>query len=94
MAAHRVPSFEAVWNEFVLQARLKYLVFKRSIWLLEMTLLLVVVFLLCTTHFHPWLCWAVVVVQSWRALTEALNHRELALRFNVADRFPLFAYPS
>lgn len=79
------------WAEFVLQFRVQYLMFKRSVWMFE-TLLFFIAALL--VHMLP-LSWevriAVITVCFMRALTEALNHAHLARDFGVADRYPLLA---
>ncbi len=79
-------------EEFVLQARLKYVAFKRCIWFFETLLLLVLFLVVEIAHVeNPWY-WTVLVAQSLRVLTEALNHVALAQYHQISDWFPLI-YP-
>ena len=80
-----------MWQELVFQARLRYLMFKRCVWLIECLLVLavaLVVHILPISDTTRYFCIAFALL---RALTEALNHYHLATNFNARDRWHFLA---
>lgn len=87
-------SAPALMDEFTFQARLRYLAFKRTVWLMEtllLVILLVVVYLLRIPY--PWNT-ALVVLQAMRVAGEMWNHSHLAQGFNARDRWIWFPFIS
>lgn len=82
-----------MWNEFTLQARLKYCAFKRIVGLME-TIILIILALLVDVLEVPAPYWqTLLLVQFGRVIAEILNHFELTNYFHIRDRwivFPLF----
>lgn len=79
-----------VWREAVFEARLKYLAFKRTTWLLETVLLIVMSTLLYVMDVkEPWrtIC---ICVQLARVITEMVNHRALAHFIGAPDHYTWF----
>ena len=81
-----------LWDEWVLQARLKYLAFTRMMWLCEMMLLLMWFLGLAMFGVGLPMFSLIIGFQSLRVVTELINHFELARRFNVQDRYHLFPF--
>ena len=73
------------FGEFVLQARLRYLAFKRTVWLVETLFLLCILMALHSWGSNPVLLAAAFIIQIARVFAAAINHNELSVRFNVAD---------
>lgn len=81
-----------ILNEVQLQARMKYLAFKRLAWLFE-TVLLFIVVLFCAEHVANQVVQVVLIgVQCLRVLTEAMNHVHLSFIFNIPDRWLLYPF--
>ncbi len=82
-----------VWNELVLQARLKYLAFKRSIVLMEVCVLLLSALVMFVVGIPaPWFA-IVLLVQLGKVVGEHWNHLHLSRLFGAPDLwtwFPLF----
>ncbi len=68
-------------------SKLAYVAFKRTMWLLETILLLVVIFGCLEYHVpHPWMA-IMVGVQFLRVVAELANHRALSSTLGFEDRF-------
>ena len=81
-----------VWDECVFQARLKYLAFKRSMWLMETVLLVILLLGFPLFKTPPFVLFLFIALQSLRVVSELANHFDLARRFNVQDRFYLYPF--
>lgn len=81
-----------VLNEVQIQARMKYLAFKRLSWLFE-TVLLFIVVLFCVDYLtNTTLSSVLIGVQFLRVVTEAMNHVHLSWIFNIPDRWLLYPF--
>lgn len=81
-----------MFNELVLQTRLRYLAFKRLTWIAETLVLLILalVLLLLDVSFNYYLL--ILGVQGLRVVTELINHYHLSGEFNVRDRWHLYPF--
>lgn len=83
---------ESMWEELVLQARLKFLAFKRTIWMTETLFLFIVIALVMTLNVpNPWF-WFAIFAQFGRVIAEWGNHIHLSRMFNVPDTFHWFNF--
>ena len=82
----------AVWEEFKFQARLKYLAFKRMVWVLETMLLLSLALVLVLMKIPDTWKYAILTVQALRVCGEVWNHHFLAQGFRAQDRWTWFPF--
>ncbi len=83
---------EEMWQEAVLQARLRYVQFKKMAWMFETLICVVVAVILNVVDLSPALSALIFVFALLRVLTEALNHDYIAQLHNVGDQWRLL-YP-
>lgn len=83
---------EAMFEEFRFQARLKYLAFKRLLWLFEFVLLFAVFVLCFEYNIVASVTSCLMIIQGLRVLTEAMNHIHLSGVFNAPDRWLLYPF--
>jgi hypothetical protein len=81
-----------VWAEFTFQARLRYLAFKRTVWLVEMMLLLALAVVLIGARVPDNWRNSILAVQTMRVFGEIWNHHHLAHGFNAQDRWTWFPF--
>lgn len=81
-----------VWEEFKFQARLKYLAFKRAVWVLEMMLLLALTLVLVLLKVSDTWRNVILAVQAMRVCGEVWNHHYLAQGFRATDRWTWFPF--
>ena len=76
-----------VFEEVKLQARMKYLAFKRSVIIMEAVLLIMSFIALSTFEVpNPWFA-MLLIVQAAKLVGEHWNHNYLARVFNTPDRW-------
>ena len=80
-----------MWHELCFQARLRYLMFKRCVWLVETLLVLCVALVVYALPLHDNVRYLCIAFALLRALTEAINHYHLATNFNARDRWHFVA---
>jgi len=85
-------SAEEIFNEVVLQARLRYIAFKRITWAVETLLLLTVALVLFLLQVSPLHSGIILGVQTLRVVTEMINHYHLTGYFHVQDRWTLYPF--
>ena len=81
-----------VWQEFTFQARLKYLAFKRTVWLVETLMLLILLLVTELVKMPANLRYALLALQVMRVIGEVWNHWHLARVFNANDRWTWFPF--
>ncbi len=83
---------ETMWNELVFQARLRYLMFKRCVWAFETLMVALVTMVGFSLPLD--LSWRLffIAIAVARALTEAINHYQLAINFNARDQYLFFPF--
>jgi len=81
-----------MWQEFAFLQRLRYVEFKRLVWMFETLMFLCTCILLLHADFSPGITLALVLLSLLRVVTEALNHAYVARAHNVHDRWQ-FLYP-
>ena len=85
-------SQQDVWHEFKFQARLRYLAFKRCVWLIELLVLLILALVVQLVRVpHPYSS-VLLLLQAMRVIGEAWNHYHLAEGFNARDRWTWFPF--
>lgn len=80
-----------MWHELCFQARLRYLMFKRCVWLMECLLVLAVALVVYTLPLNDATRYLCIAFALLRAVTEAINHYHLAANFNAHDRWHFLA---
>ena len=81
-----------MWEEFAFLQRLRYVEFKRLVWMFETLMFLCTCIILLYAEFAPATTLLIFCVALLRVATEALNHMHVARMHNVADRWQLL-YP-
>ncbi len=76
---------QTAFSEFVFQARLRYLAFKRVVWLAETLFLLCLIAMLTLYGAYSQLLVVATIFQMARVTSAALNHRALAVQFRAPD---------
>jgi hypothetical protein len=79
-------------QEFAFLQRLRYVEFKRLVWMFETLMFFCTCVLVLHTDFSPGWTLMVLGVALLRVVTEALNHMHVAQVHNVQDRWQLL-YP-
>ena len=82
----------SMWQEAAFLQRLRYVEFKRLVWMFETVVFLCTCILLLHTDLSPGVMLAIFAVALLRVLTEAINHAYVANVHNVQDRWQ-FLYP-
>ena len=81
-----------LWAEFKFQARLKYLAFKRTVWLMEVLFLAILVLVLALIEAPQMWRNVLIAIQLGRIAGEMWNHAHLAQGFNAVDRWTWFPF--
>lgn len=81
-----------MWQEFAFLQRLRYVEFKRFVWMFETLMFLCTAILLLHADFSPGVTLALFALAALRVVTEALNHNHVAQAHNVQDRWR-YLYP-
>jgi len=81
-----------MWQEFAFLQRLRYVEFKRLVWMFETLMFLCTCILVMNSDFSAGVAMAILFIAALRVVTEALNHIHVARTHNVADRWQLL-YP-
>jgi len=81
-----------MWEEFAFLQRLRYVEFKRLVWMFETLMFLCTCVLVLHGDFAPFTTLFILGIALLRVITEALNHVHVARVHNVQDRWTLL-YP-
>lgn len=81
-----------MFAEFVFQARLKFLAFRRFVVMYESAMVLAVLFILLLFDAPPWVVGLALALVLLRWYTELLNYHRLAREHGMQDVWPLL-YP-
>jgi hypothetical protein len=76
-----------MWQEVAFLHRLRYVEFKRFVWMFETLMFLCTSILLLHADFSPGVSLALFCIAALRVVTEAINHAYVAHVHNVQDRW-------